>query len=47
MEAPLSTSPAAISSTVPRCLATPLYAAAVSRSVVVDMRPNSTAGRVA
>jgi hypothetical protein len=47
MEAPLSTSPAAISSTVPRCLTTPLYAAAVSRSVVVDMRPNSTAGRAA
>ncbi len=43
MEAPLSTSPAAISSTVPRFLATPLYAEAVVRSVVVDMSPNSTA----
>jgi hypothetical protein len=44
MEAPLSTSPAAISSTMPRSLAEPLYAVAVARSVVVDMSPYSTAG---
>jgi hypothetical protein len=43
MDAPTSMRPAAISRTVPRCLATPLYAKAVPLSVVVDIRPYSTA----
>ena len=43
MSAPMSTRPAVISSTVRRCPSLPLYATAVSREVVVDMRPNSTA----
>ena len=42
MDAPTSTCPAVISSTVPRFLVTPLYAKAVRLSVVVDISPNST-----
>ena len=45
MEAPTSTRPAVISRTVPRFFVTPLYAKAVALSVVVDIRPYSTAPR--
>jgi hypothetical protein len=43
MSAPTSTRPAVISSTVQRCPSLPLYPTAVSREVVVDNKPNSTA----
>ena len=41
-EAPRSTFPTFISKTVPRLLSWPLYAMAVSRFRVVDMKPFST-----